>query len=108
MSKNQNAERLGQSIYDYQEAQNKLGDKLRHIHELGATLSRLGNWLESYQKGRVAKEPLSDTLNVTEEVTILMAVPYPSSQNLIDLINQADDLVTRTKELSADIERLRN
>ena len=97
-------EQLGQAIKEYRAGRKAVASKRCYLQKLGSDLVRIGQWLQRYDHGQIAKEPLSDTLNVTEDKTLTMAVSYLPSQELVELINEADTLAARLKILKQQID----
>ena len=98
-----NSTELGDAVKEYRAGKKQFASKQRDLQALGADLVRLGEWLLRYDHDQIAKEPLLNILNVTEDVTLTMQVSYPPAQEVIDMVNTTNTLVTRLKVLAQDI-----
>lgn len=96
-------EKVGRAVREYRTASKALDSKRRDLHALGTDLVRLGEWLLHYDHGQIAKEPLLDRLNVTEDVTLTMQVAYPPAQDVVEMVNAAHTLVGQVQRAKHDI-----
>ena len=97
-------EQFGQAVKEYKAGRRALASKLCYLQKLGGDLVHLGQWLQRYDHGQITKESLADTLNVTEDVTLTMAVSYLPAQELSALVNEANTLTARLHKLKQEID----